>query len=206
MYLKIRRYCFIGHRERIEFILAQLLKSIGDISWNLGLGNDWYIKREKLFYKGNGIFGEEYARALSEALISLGLLSRIIPEMHTTCTFEIPACGNGLGYGRKSRNPQNIFSENEAIFIIIIKNYSSATKAMIINQNHKRSPMAGRWQQVVAVNKARKWRLAIINLFLAQCFEQTKNKLPVKQDRAKHLVESQQSRLARFFLVKRAKQ
>lgn len=109
---------FIGHREKDrEFILAQLLKkyrvTLAGIGWERFAYK--YRNEKNLFYKGNGIFGEEYARALSEALISLGLLSRIIPEMHTTRTFEIPACGTAL-VTEGNQETHKIFSENEAIF------------------------------------------------------------------------------------------
>ncbi len=44
-------------------------------------------------FEGEGCFGSDYADLLSRAWVGLGLLSKKFPELHTTRTFEIPACG-----------------------------------------------------------------------------------------------------------------
>jgi len=41
--------------------------------------------------RGAGVWGDDYVRALASFKIGLGLLSKVIPEEHTTRTFEIPA-------------------------------------------------------------------------------------------------------------------
>jgi len=110
---------FIGHREKDrEEIIAKLL----DKKYPVTLaGNDWgrFAKKNKLnphlTYLGNGIFGEQYARVLSGGLLSLGLLSKIIPEQHTTRTIEIPACGTAL-VTEKNSETEKIYTAEEAIF------------------------------------------------------------------------------------------
>jgi spore maturation protein CgeB len=42
---------------------------------------------------GDGLWGDDYVDALASFRIGLGLLSKYIPEQHTTRTFEIPAAG-----------------------------------------------------------------------------------------------------------------
>jgi spore maturation protein CgeB len=44
-------------------------------------------------FSGDGVWGEDYAKALNAASIGLCLLSKKIPETTTTRTFEIPGCG-----------------------------------------------------------------------------------------------------------------
>ena len=114
-----RGIVFIGHREKDrESIIEQLLKkkyeiTVGGIGWERFANK--YRKDKNLIYKGKGIFGAEYARTLSGGLISLGLLSRIIPELHTTRTLEIPACGTAL-VTERNQETQNIFNDDDVLF------------------------------------------------------------------------------------------
>jgi len=110
---------FIGHKEEErEYIISQLVDK--DIRVTIA-GNHWdkfAMKRKhknNLIYKGKGIFGEDYARELSAALMGLGLLSRWVPELHTTRTFEIPACKTALV---TEHNPEigSVFSDDEVIY------------------------------------------------------------------------------------------
>ena len=68
-----------------------------------------------LRYLGPTVFGDEYAVALSGSQIGLGLLTRRFPELHTTRTFEIPACGTLLATPAASET-RSLFSEEEAVF------------------------------------------------------------------------------------------
>jgi spore maturation protein CgeB len=110
---------FIGHKEdEREFIVSELVER--NIRVTIA-GNHWenFAARRKhksnLIYKGKGIFGRDYASELSQALIGLGLLSRWVPEMHTTRTFEIPACKTAL---LTEHNPEigSVFSDEDVIY------------------------------------------------------------------------------------------
>lgn len=110
---------FIGHKEEErEYIVSQLVEK--NIKVTVA-GNHWdkfYAKRKhknNLIYKGKGVFGDDYARELSGALLGLGLLSKWVPELHTTRTFEIPACRTALV---TEHNPEigSIFSDDEVIY------------------------------------------------------------------------------------------
>jgi len=66
--------------------------------------------------KGGGLWGEEYAAALSSARIGLGVLSKWIPEKHTTRSVEIPASGSML-LAERTDEHQELFREgHEAEF------------------------------------------------------------------------------------------
>lgn len=63
-------------------------------------------------FSGDGVWGENYAKALNAASIGLCFLSKKIPETTTTRTFEIPACGTFM---LAERTPQHLelFREGE---------------------------------------------------------------------------------------------
>lgn len=65
--------------------------------------------------RGNGLWGDDYARVLS-GRIGLGLLSRWMRDRHTCRTMEIPACG-GLLLGERTEEHLELFDEGrEALF------------------------------------------------------------------------------------------
>lgn len=61
-------------------------------------------------WQGGGVYGDDYARALSGAGIALGLLSKLIPETETTRSFEIPACGTML-LAERTTSHQALYEE-----------------------------------------------------------------------------------------------
>lgn len=68
-----------------------------------------------LHFEGEEVFGVRYAELLSRAMIGLGLMTKRFPELHTTRTFEIPACGTALATERNSETT-SIFRDDEAVF------------------------------------------------------------------------------------------
>jgi spore maturation protein CgeB len=72
-------------------------------------------KSSNLQFEGEDAFGDDYARLLSESWVGLGLLSKRFPELHTTRTFEIPACGAVLATER-NRETEQFFNPDEALF------------------------------------------------------------------------------------------
>lgn len=111
---------FIGHHEPDrELILTQLLEkkipvTLAGINW------ESFVRKnkvnEQLHYLGQGVFGAAYAKAISGALIGLGFLSRIVPELHTTRTFEIPACGTAL-VTERNQEIETVYADDEVIYI-----------------------------------------------------------------------------------------
>lgn len=110
---------FIGHFEKNrEEILSKVLEqklplSLAGIGWKR-----FYSKHKtntNLRYFGEGVFGEKYAQLISSGLISIGFLSKIIPELHTTRTFEIPACKTVLAT-EKNKEIENVFSDEDVLY------------------------------------------------------------------------------------------
>jgi spore maturation protein CgeB len=110
---------FIGHHEKDrEEILIALLSEKYHITL-AGIGWAKFAKKNKnnynLNYLGDGIFGTEYAKLISGSFLALGFLSKIIPELHTTRTIEIPACGTAL-VTERNVDTRNIFTDDEVYF------------------------------------------------------------------------------------------
>jgi spore maturation protein CgeB len=110
---------FIGHQEKNrEEVLTKLLEHkfpliLAGIGWRRFYR--MHKNNSNLRYHGEGVFGEKYAQLISSGLISLGFLSKIIPELHTTRTLEIPACNTVLAT-EKNIETESIFSNDEVIF------------------------------------------------------------------------------------------
>lgn len=110
---------FIGHKEdEREEIISGLIEAgidvtLAGIKWKRLLTR--YKYKTNFVYKGTELLGEDYAKTISSAQIGLGLLSKWIPEKHTTRTFEIPACGTAL-LTEKNDETSAFFLEDEALF------------------------------------------------------------------------------------------
>jgi len=110
---------FVGHCEEArEQVLSRLLEKRIRVTL-AGPHWDKFAAKHRndvlLSYVGKGVYGAEYGRLLSGALVGLGLLSRWFPERHTTRTLEIPACGTAL-LTERNGDTTGIFREDEVIF------------------------------------------------------------------------------------------
>ena len=70
---------------------------------------------ENLKFIGDAVYSSEYSKLISSSKFSLGLLSKNFPELHTTRTFEIPACGTGL-LTEVNDETISFYKSSEAIF------------------------------------------------------------------------------------------
>jgi spore maturation protein CgeB len=68
-----------------------------------------------LEYVGPSLIGHDYSRLISSSLFSIGFISKRFPELHTTRTFEIPACGTAL-LTERNIETASFFEDNEVIF------------------------------------------------------------------------------------------
>lgn len=109
---------FIGHcqpayAKLLEKVAARVPLTIWGPGWTAyAKRNDW----AKPVVQGEGVYGPDYARALSGAKIAIGLLSRRIPETTTTRSFEIPACGTLL-LAERTADHETLFADGcEAVF------------------------------------------------------------------------------------------
>lgn len=115
---KLKQVIFIGlyepaRGELLDFLLKE------NIPVTLA-GKNWHSFVDKhqgspLTYLGEGLFSEKYANAISMSAIGLGLVSKRFPELHTTRTFEIPACGTLLATERNVET-KTFFNEEEVLF------------------------------------------------------------------------------------------
>jgi len=110
---------FIGlcEPDREDCIEALL---VAGVPVRLG-GRGWgrFVKRHSassdLHYLGKDIFGDKYVSEYASARIGLGLLSKRFPELHTTRTFEIPACGALLAT-EKTADTVRFFGKDDVLF------------------------------------------------------------------------------------------
>jgi spore maturation protein CgeB len=75
---------------------------------------DWRVLRP--FWKGEAIWGDEYAKAIQCAKVCLGLVSKGNRDLHTTRSSEIPALGSLLCAERTTDHLQMYEEGKEALF------------------------------------------------------------------------------------------
>ena len=116
---KINCVVFIGLWEPSR---EKVLQTLIDNQINVKLaGQKWdkFVSKNLtspyLDYLGETITNDDYAKMISSAFFSLGCLSKRFPELHTTRTFEIPACGTAL-LTERNEETTSFFAEDEAIF------------------------------------------------------------------------------------------
>lgn len=116
---KRREAVFVGLCEPDREACIQALLQAGVPVCVGGVGWDYFLQKNRknplLTFAGRSVFGEDYARALSAASIGLGLLTKRFPELHTTRTFEIPACGTVLATENTAETAR-FFTSDQALF------------------------------------------------------------------------------------------
>jgi glycosyltransferase involved in cell wall biosynthesis len=116
---KKNRILFIGHYEKEREVVLQEFLNKGISITLAGIKWSSFAKKNKnnsgLLFLGKGIYGEQYVQAISSHSMAWGAISKWIPELHTTRTFEIPACGTAL-ITERNKETSAFFSESEAIF------------------------------------------------------------------------------------------
>jgi spore maturation protein CgeB len=110
--------CFIGHcQPSYAKVMQSLAARVPLTIWGPGwpeYAKDHQWARDVV--RGSGVYGPDYARALSGAKIAVGLLSKRIPETTTTRSFEIPACGTMM-LAERTNDHRALFQEgSEAEF------------------------------------------------------------------------------------------
>lgn len=110
---------FLGHYEKEREVVIKKLLDKGIQVTLAGIKWDSFVHRYSSFsnlkYLGQGVYGPEYVRTIQQAKIAWGAISKWIPELHTTRTFEIPACGTAL-LTERNKETISFFKEDEAIF------------------------------------------------------------------------------------------
>ncbi len=83
-------------------------------------GSNWHRAPEwrdlQPHWRGSGIFGDDYAKAIQCATVCLGLLSKGNRDLHTQRSLEIPALGGLLCAERTTEHSQIYDEGSEAVF------------------------------------------------------------------------------------------
>lgn len=110
---------FLGHREdnREVFLTKILEKKLPLVLAGRGWKKFAFRHRTNKYlqFLGEGVYGTAYAYTISGTLMSIGFLSKWIPELHTTRTFEIPACRTAL-LTERNGEIRSFLKEDEAVF------------------------------------------------------------------------------------------
>lgn len=99
--------------------------------------DDFRFHRDDLLansYQGGEVYADDYARALTNAKIGLGLLREVCPDQHTTRTFEIPACGSLLLADRTSEHQQYFEEGKEADYFTSVEELVDKARFYIANE------------------------------------------------------------------------
>jgi spore maturation protein CgeB len=110
---------FVGFAEQDRFDKMNLLarNSVPVHVW----GNGWTramraAAHDNLHIHGHPLIGDDYADALCNSAISLCFLRKLNHDLHTSRSFEIPACG-GFMLAERTDEHRRYFEENvEAVY------------------------------------------------------------------------------------------
>lgn len=109
---------FIGawEQERANSILYLAKNGIRVRVWGGGKWKEYKNAFDNLIIEDEGLFSEEYSKALSAFKISLCFLRKLNFDLQTTRTMEIPACGGFLMAERTSEHERLFEEGKEAAF------------------------------------------------------------------------------------------
>ncbi len=126
--------CEPSREKIISYLLARGYKmNIGGFGWS-----NFFEKHKKYLnninFLGELVINENYAVAISKSKFALGLLSKKFPEMHTTRTFEIPACGTCL-ITETNSEINSLFNDNECLKFKVFDELDEKLKYYFKNSN-----------------------------------------------------------------------
>jgi spore maturation protein CgeB len=110
---------FIGHCEphyqrTLRFVADHFERlAIWGPQWGARVASNPWLKR---VFRGPGVWGEDYLKALRCAKIGLGLLTRLAPDQATTRSMEIPAAGTFMLAERTDEHRELFEEGTEAEF------------------------------------------------------------------------------------------
>lgn len=123
--------CEPDREECVKCLLdAQINVRIGGKGW------ESFLRRHQrslhLHFEGDTVFGDHYAEVLGRASVGLGLLTKRFPELHTTRTFEIPACGTLLAT-TDNEEVRGFFGPDEALFFRTYQELARGVAQLLAN-------------------------------------------------------------------------
>jgi len=131
---KINSVLFIGHYEKSrEQYIRKLINNRIPVTVAGAKWNRFAKKNNFITNLGTNIYGEIYAKTISKYTLSWGAVSKWVPELHTTRTFEIPACGTAL-ITERNAEVETFFNEDEVIFYSSEQEFVEKVKFYLKNQ------------------------------------------------------------------------
>ncbi|MDC0957042.1 glycosyltransferase [Flavobacteriaceae bacterium] len=110
---------FIGLAEPSRFKIAEVILANNLKLKLVGFGWGSFVAKHKnnknLQFLGTALYEDDYSHLISSSKFALGLLSKQFKELHTTRTFEIPACGTAL-LTEQNQELNGFFENDEVIF------------------------------------------------------------------------------------------
>ena len=143
--------CDIGLISDYKPHYGKVISNLSECNFGIKVwGPKW--KRAALFKAvpkeyvcGPGLWGAEYVSALASFKIGLGLLSKYIPEQHTTRSFEIPAAGTFLLAERTAEHLELFEEGKEAEFFSTREELMDKAKYFLSNDlARKKIAIAGK--------------------------------------------------------------
>ncbi len=144
---------FIGRYEKNRANMIRLLLS-EQINISVS-GNKWkeFAKKHQnnkyFLWLGEGLYSNEYSKTISSYKISWGALSKLMPEKHTTRTFEIPACGTAL-ITERNKETTKFFTNDEAIFYSTNEEFVKKIKYYLNNEEELKLISEKGYNKVIA--------------------------------------------------------
>ena len=119
-------------------------------------GPNWHKAPEwtllKKYWKGPGVSGDDYAKAIQCAKVNLGLLSKGNRDLHTTRSLEVPALGGLLCAERTTEHLAMYQEGQEALFWESPEECAIKCQLALVEENY-RSAIASAGNQRVHKNK-----------------------------------------------------
>ena len=118
---KKKYYCKVGFigswAEAREKSIAYLIDNGIEVTvWGNGWDKGKYWNRIKKYFRGTGLIGLEYSKAINGMEIALHFLRKENRDEQDSRTFEIPACGTFM-IAERTKKHEELFKENEeAVF------------------------------------------------------------------------------------------
>lgn len=141
---------FIGHYEKARGKFIKLLLD-NKISVTVA-GAKWesFVNKNKNAKNlGPDIYGKKYAETISAYTMSWGAISKWIPELHTTRTFEIPACGTAL-ITERNKEIESFFNDKDVIFYSSEQEFINRIKYFIKNPSELKQVSNNGYMKVIS--------------------------------------------------------
>jgi spore maturation protein CgeB len=145
---------FIGspEKDRIEKLL---FLSDKNILVNI-FGNGWekfnLQNHSNIIINNKELVGEDYRKAIRSSSITLNFLRKINDDLHTSRTFEIPACGGFMISERSSEHSDFFVEDKEAVYFDDARELYEKITYYINNEKNRNEIRINGYKKVQEIN------------------------------------------------------